>query len=101
MVGAEIMSIKTNEVIEKTIRRLNNLGLKGQAEVVNDNHLMLVITGESIINTVKRLVSKNITYPKSYIEYNKELNVLVVHFWKGEMPQSLKQKMLERMIEKK
>jgi hypothetical protein len=54
-----------------------------------------VVDGESIIEAVKRIISKNITYNKFHIHYDRNDKTLVIFFWKGEPPAKVKALQLE------
>lgn len=84
-----VSKITDNPAIAKSLRRLRNMGLKCTVEQINDNWIFIVCTEESIINTIKRIVDKNIGYSKHYVEYDKRTGMLIIHFWRGEKPKGI------------
>jgi len=89
------MVLSQNPVIQKSLRRLRNLGLKVYVTDVSENECIIVVDGDSIVETVKRLMSKAITYPKFHIHYDRVEKTLLAFFWKGEPPAKVKQLILE------
>jgi len=89
------MTLSQNPVIQKSLRRLKNIGLKVFLTDSGENSCIIVVDGESIIEAVKRIISKNITYNKFYIHYDRDNKTLVIFFWKGEPPPKVKALQLE------
>jgi hypothetical protein len=89
------MSLSQNPVIQKSLRRLKNIGLKVYITDTSENNCVIIVDGESIIEAVKRIISKNITYNKFYIHYDRNDKTLVIFFWKGEPPAKVKALQLE------
>jgi len=87
-------SLKDDPRIVKSLNRLRSMGLKVSLEEMNENWVMIVIIPESMINFFKRMLSKNITYPKHYIDYDKESNLFAIHVWRGETPWVIRRKQL-------
>ena len=84
------MVLSQNPVIQKSLRRLRNLGLKVYITDVSEDECVIVVDGESIIEAVKRLMNKAITYQKFYIYFDRDSRTLVTFFWKGETPAKVK-----------
>jgi len=84
------MVLSQNPVIQKSLRRLRSLGLKVYITDVSEDECVIVVDGESIIDTVKRLMSKAITYQKFYIHFDRDSKTLVTFFWRGETPAKVK-----------
>jgi len=78
--------------VQKSISALRGLGLKVQAELISEDWLMLAITEDSIITTIKRLIEKNMRYPSFIILRDRDTGLLAVHFWRGDMPLALRNK---------
>jgi len=93
-------AILMNQSVQKSLQNLARLGLRGEVIVFDDNWAALAISGESIIDAMKRMVARSIVYNKFYIEYDKETGFLVIHFWKGETPQQLVNRMFKIGVEK-
>jgi hypothetical protein len=89
------MTLSQNPVIQKSLRRLKNIGLKVYITDTSENNCVIIVDGESIIEAVKRIISKNITYNKFYIHYDRNDRTLVIFFWKGEPPPKVKALQLE------
>ena len=100
MVGVEMIQIGpkqliNDERIEKSIRRLKALGLKVFVDVINDNLCSVVIDSDSIIDYIKRVISKQIGYPSFRILYDKHERLLLIYFWRGEIPKIVEDKTKE------
>jgi len=93
-------AILQNPNVRKSLQNLTRLGLRGEIVVFDDNWACLAISADSIIDAMKRMVARAITYPKNYVEYDKETGFLLVHFWKGETPQKLVNKMFRIGVER-
>ena len=89
------MTLSQNPVIQKSLRRLKNIGLKVYITDTSENNCVIIVDGESIIEAVKRIISKNITYNKFHIHYDRNDKTLVIFFWKSEPPPKVKALQLE------
>ena len=88
--------LSKNESIKASLQKLRNLGLRANTIEFNENWIAVTITSESIINYLTRMVEKYITYPNHLTEFDKETQMLVVHFWKGEVPWQIRMKIGEK-----
>ena len=79
-------TILNNKTVAKSLRRLQAMGLKCTVEQINNDWIFVACTEESIIDTIKRIVDKSITYPKHHVVYDKSTGMLVIHFWRGDRP---------------
>jgi len=84
--------LSKNKSIQASLQKLRNSGFKADIIEFNDNWIAIAITSESIIDYLTRHIEKYITYPQHFVEFNKDTNMVVIHFWKGEMPWNLKLK---------
>jgi hypothetical protein len=87
------ISLENDPKIIKSINALRGLGLKVHLEKVNDDWLYVAIDENSIINTVKKLMERNIRWTQYLILRDPETGYLVVHFWRGDLPLQLKMKL--------
>jgi hypothetical protein len=87
------ISLENDPRIIKSINSLRGLGLKVHLEKVNDDWLYVAIDQNSIINTVKKLMERNIRWTQYLIMRDNETGYLVVHFWRGDIPLQLRMKL--------
>jgi hypothetical protein len=87
------ISLENDPRIIKSINALRGLGLKVHLEKVTDDWLYVAIDQNSIINTVKKLMERNIRWTQYLIMKEPETGFLVVHFWRGDMPSQLRMKL--------
>ena len=80
-------SLLQNPVIQKSIRRLKKMGLKVYVQEMDEDSIVMVVDNKSIIEAVKRMTDKAITYPKHYVHHDETNNVLIIACWRGEEPQ--------------
>ena len=80
-------SLKDDPRVQKSLRRLQRLGLVVYAREMDENSVMVVVDPESIVTTVTGMVDKNITYEKHLVRYVPEKRTVVIAFWRGEKPQ--------------
>jgi hypothetical protein len=100
MVGVGMSKIMPKQIIkderiEKSIRRLKALGLKIFIDVINDDLCSVVIDSDSIIDYIKRVIAKQIGYPNFRILYDKHERLLLIYFWRGEIPKVVEDKTKE------
>ena len=88
-------SVAKDERIEKSIRRLRELGLKVFVDEISDDLCSVVIDSDSIIDYIKRVVTKQIGYPKFRVLYDKNERLLLIYFWRGETPKIVEDKTKE------
>lgn len=81
--------LSDHPAIAKSLRRLRAMGLKCTVDEINNNWIFIACTEESIIETIKRIVDRQISYPNHYVEHDNQTGMLVVHFWKGQKPRGL------------
>jgi hypothetical protein len=67
--------------VEKSVRRLRNMGLKVSVTPVNDNVALIFITIESIKNVIAKLVRQQIKFPNVEIRYEEPF--MVIKVWKA------------------
>jgi hypothetical protein len=67
--------------VEKSVRRLRNMGLKVSVTPVNDNVALIFITIESIKNVIARLVRQQIKFPNVEIKYEEPF--MIIKVWKA------------------
>ena len=79
-------SLKDDPRVQKSLRRLQRLGLAVYAREMDENSVMVVVDPESIVTAVTGMVDKNITYEKHLVRYVPERKTVVVAFWRGEKP---------------
>jgi hypothetical protein len=79
-------SLKDDPRVQKSLRRLQRLGLVVYAREMDENSVMVVVDPESIVTTVTAMVDKNITYEKHLVRYVPERKTVVIAFWRGEKP---------------
>ena len=89
--------LQKNQSIQQSLQKLRNIGLRASTIQFNDSWIAVTVTSESVINYLSRVVEKYITYPNHYVEYDTNTKMLVIHFWKGEMPWGIKQKIGNQM----
>jgi len=80
-------SLLQNPVIQKSIRRLKKMGLKVYVQEMDEDSIVMVVDNKSIIETVKRMTDRAITYPKHYVHHDEVNNALIIACWRGEEPQ--------------
>jgi len=80
-------SLLQNPVIQKSIRRLKKMGLKVYVQEMDEDSIVMVVDNKSIVETVKRMTDKAITYPKHYVHIDETNNALIIACWRGEEPQ--------------
>ena len=77
------MSVLKDVRVEKGIRRLRAMGLKVHLHLKNENEGYIFIDVDSVIQYIIRQIDKSLKYPKRRIYYDKDLNVVAIHVWKG------------------
>jgi len=80
-------SLKDDPRVQKSLRRLQRLGLAVYAREMDEDSVMVVVDPESIVTAVTGMVDKNITYEKHLVRYVPEKKTVVIAFWRGEKPQ--------------
>jgi hypothetical protein len=80
-------NLKDDPRIQKSLRRLQKLGLAVYAREMGEDSVMVVIEPESIVTAVCGMVDKNITYEKHLVRYVPEKMTVVIAFWRGEKPE--------------
>jgi len=86
-------NLSKNQSIQASLQKLRNIGLRASTLEFNDNWIAVTVTSESVIDYLTRVVEKYITYPQHYVEYDPQSKLLIIHFWKGDIPWQLKMKM--------
>jgi len=89
-------SIANDPRINKSLQRLAQLGFRGELIEASPDWVYLAISNESVIEALVSSIKKNITYPKVYIEIDKQLGFVIIHFWRGEMPTPLQLRAFRR-----
>jgi len=84
--------LSKNKSIQASLQKLRNMGFHASTIEFNENWIGVAITSESIINYIIRNIEKYITYPQHFVEYDPQTRILIVHFWKGDMPWQLRMK---------
>lgn len=84
------------KAVEESLQRLRKMGLKTTLEAFNENWIAIIITSESLIDYITKVIDKEIKYPQHYVEFDKDSKLLVIHFWRGDMPSALKTKILNQ-----
>jgi len=84
--------LQLNDQVEASIRRLKAMGLKVQLIPMTNDWVVIAIDYMSILNYIRRAVTKAISYPKHFILLDDELKLLEVHLWRGDMPYQLMEK---------
>lgn len=84
------MSLKDNAVVQSSINRLKNLGFKVYIQQSDPDILLILIDKESIVKAVTRIIDRNITYPKHFVHYDDQNQVVSIWFWRGEEPLSIR-----------
>lgn len=87
--------INNNTIIQAGLRRLKQMGLVGDIAIPNKNSLIIIISGESMINRIAKIVKKNFNWNKIFICYDKEKDAMIVYIW-----QTVKPKAIEELKEK-
>ena len=85
-------SLSKNQSIQASLQKLRNAGFRASVIEFNDSWIAVTVTSESIINYLMRVIEKYITYPNHFIEFDKQTNMLIIHFWRGETPWQIKMK---------
>jgi len=88
-------TLAQHDVIQKSIRRLQNMGFKTYIGHSDQNSLLLLIDRDSIVKTLTRMIDRQISYPNHMVAYDRENHVVVVAFWKGNLPAWLEAKLHE------
>jgi len=81
------VSLLQNPVIQKSIRRLKKMGLKVYVQEQDEDSIVMVVDNRSIVEAVKRMTDRAITYPKHYVHHDEANNALIIACWRGEEPQ--------------
>ena len=84
-------TINNNPVVQAGIRRLRSMGLVGDITMVNNNAMLIIISGESIIRFVKKRVDKSFNWNKKFIYYDKDNDALIAWIWQGSKPKQVKE----------
>jgi hypothetical protein len=91
-------SLLQNPVIQKSIRRLKKMGLKVYVQEMDEDSIVMVVDNKSIVETVKRMTDKAITYPKHYVHIDETNNALIIACWRGEEPQWVQKLMSQALL---
>jgi len=90
-------TLSKNASIQASLQKLRNIGLRASVIEFNENWIAITVTSESIINYITRTVEKYITYPNHFVEYDQDTKMLVIHFWKGDVPWQIRMKVGNQM----
>jgi hypothetical protein len=86
------IGLENDPKIIKSLNALRGLGLKIHLEKMNDDWIYVAIDENSIINTVKKLMERNIRWTQYLILRDNETGYLTIHFWRGDLPLQLRMK---------
>lgn len=88
------MKLKDDPRIAKAVSRLRAMGVKCLVDEMGDDVVVIFIDEDSVMETMKRKIAQSINYPKFVILRDSVERALIVYFWKGEMPEWVKEKIV-------
>lgn len=77
MVGVEKVQIANHSVVEKSIRRLREMGLQVYVHPKSDDLAFIFIKLDSVL----KLIDKQITYPNRKVYFEEPF--IVIEVWRG------------------
>lgn len=80
------VSLTQNPRVQKSIRRLQNIGLKPIVHEVSKDWIIVAFDRESIMRSLGRIIRRSIEYQSADVVYDREKGILEVHFWRGNRP---------------
>jgi len=73
-----LVSVVYDKRVEKSMDRLRAMGLKSYIMQQDEKHAYIFIELDSVL----RLISRNITYPSHKVYYDEKAKVMVIEVWK-------------------